>query len=711
MSLETFGEEQIYNFERIGSFGRFYSGESFPIEYIMTTFSSAELFELTFARDIRPDKIDFELLMQRDIDEERVRLEMEPYLNPNSKKITPAEIRSRSVFFPPLLAAIVPTKGKAMEAYYSDEKCDIILNNNTSKEHVIREWAGLFQLTYFPSTSPHAYRLQMTVEDEQTREVGVQCEPVKLEIRLAKGNEYGAKLVIIDGQHRLFTLKQVYEKHPQLLENLGVPVCILFAPNATVQKNREYAPYRVPTVPEVFRHLFVDVNNTAKQVGGHFNILLSDDSIGNLVCRKFCDYILNNHGAEGLAVIEWNTKTKSDSAKITRAHSITSIGIINIALDNSIRNRKLLLKYILKLDDVKTQLYPNGEEEEEVALDYPIVQWNKFSLGQKNILEAQVKKYLIPCLELIFFNTHEFAVAFDILCNELNSIKKLADSDQPDAIEARQAVNQILDYMPIGKGKSFESARLVYRNFESKVKKAKDEQVSPMLEYALFQRAIFEAWAQMLDMARTCIPDPREVSKGFVKLLNLALAERGQFFSLEQVYMQHTVFNGTQIIVRQDTRKILTQLLMAHLANPFNAKQVCSEIGITGNIYKKLIKKFQEKGQAAKSEFPKSYEIARKKSFKADYRVYLSIDGTERAELVEAEDEQKCHIREVKDGTRTKADVSDRFDVLMAKHVKSDIEIAVKTLETSLFENESVILERQGEYKKSRAVKRRNAKK
>jgi len=697
MSLESFGEEQIYNFERIGSFGRFYSGESFPIEYIMTTFSSAELFELTFARDIRPDKIDFELLMQRDIDEERVRLEMEPYLNPRSEKLTLAEIRSRSVFFPPLLAAIVPTKGKAMEAYYTDEKCE----STENKEHIIREWAGLFKLTYFPSSNPHAYRLQLTGEDEQT--VGVQCEPVKLEIRLTKSNQYSAKLVIIDGQHRLFTLKQVYEKHPQLVENIGVPVCILFAPNATVQKNREYAPYRVPTVPEVFRHLFVDVNNTAKQVGGHFNILLSDDTIGSIVCRKFCDHILNHHGPEGLAVIEWNTKTKSESTKITRAYSITSIGIIDLALDNSIGNRKLLLKYILKLDDVKTQLYPNGDEE-EMAIDYPIVKWNKFSLSQKNILEAQIKKYLIPCIELIFFNTHEFNLAFEILCNELNNIKKLADSDQQDALDARQVINQILDYMPIGEGKSFESARLVFRNFESKVKKAKDEQVSPMLQYALFQRAIFEAWAQILDIARCCIPDPREVTKGFVKLLNLALADRGQFFVFDQLYMQHTVFNGTQILVRQETRKILTQLLIAHLANPFNAKQVCSEIGIKGQNAKKLIKKLQEKGEMAAGEFPKYYEMARKKTFKANYRVYLSIDGKERAELAEAEDEQKRHLREVKEGKRAKVDVSDRFDVLVDKHVKSDVDIAIKALKNSLFENDTVILEKRGEYKKKYRV-------
>ncbi|TGN99954.1 hypothetical protein PN36_29990, partial [Candidatus Thiomargarita nelsonii] len=492
---------------------------------------------------------------------------------------------------------------------------------------------------------------------------------------------------------------QIYEKHPQLVENIGVPVCILFAPNATVQKNKEYAPYRVPTVPEVFRHLFVDVNNTAKQVGGHFNILLSDDTIGSIVCRKFCSHILNHHGPEGLAVIEWNTKTKNESTKITRAYSITSIGIINLALDNSIGNRKLLLKYILKLDDVTNELYPKGGEE-EMAIDYPIVKWNKFSLSQKNILEAQIKKYLIPCIELIFFNTHEFNLAFEILCNELNNIKKLAESDQQDALDARQVINQILDYMPIGEGKSFESARLVCRNFESKVKKAKDEQVSPMLQYALFQRAIFEAWAQILDIARCCIPDPREVTKGFVKLLNLALADRGQFFYFDQVYMQHTVFNGTQIIVRQETRKILTQLLIAHLANPFNAKQVCSEIGIKGKNAKILIKKLQEKGEMAAGEFPKYCELARKKTFKANYHVYLSIDGKERAELAEAEDEQKRHLREVKEGNRTKADVSDRFDVLVDKHVKSDVDIAIKALKNSLFENDTVILEKRGEYKK-----------
>jgi hypothetical protein len=691
MSLESFGEEQIYNLERIGSFGRFYSGESFPIEYIMTAFSSAELSELTFARDIRPDQIDFELLMQRDIDEERVRVEMEPYLNPSSKAFTLTEIRTRSVFFPPLLAAIVPTKGKAMEAYYTDEKNDITFNNN--KEHVIREWPGLFKLTYFSSTSPHAYRFKLNnTENEQTSEVQVQREPVKLEIRIAKGNQYGARLVIIDGQHRLFTLKQVYEKRPELVDHIGVPVCILFAPNATVQKNREYVPGRIPTVPEVFRQLFIDVNNTAKQVSGHFNILLSDGTISSIACRQFCDYVLNNRGSEGLAVIEWNTKVKKDSSKITRVHSLTSIGIINHSLDNSFGNRKRLMEYLLKLDEVTTELYPRDDSfDEESGLDNPVIKWNKFSLSQKNILETQVKKYLIPCLDNIFFSSQEFAKAFEIFNNELNQLKQLADSDQQEAIEARQVINQIIDYMPIHEGKSFESARQVYRNFEVKIKELKNEQIAPIIEYSLFQKAMIESWAQMLDIARLFVSDPRLVTKGFVKLIDIALQDNGRFFVFEQIYMQHTVFNGTQIIVRQETRKILTLLLMAHLINPFHVQQICGEMRVADSEFAKIALKLQEKGRAATGDFPKYYEIARKKSFKANYRVYLSINGEERAELVAAEEEQKLQQQEAKQLHRANIEVSDRFDELVDKHVKADVELALESLKNNLYGNDDVL--------------------
>lgn len=65
--MKKISQTEAYNFYKSGSFGRFYSGDSFPIEYIQTSFTSDELNDLTLARDIRPpDNIDFDLLIQRD---------------------------------------------------------------------------------------------------------------------------------------------------------------------------------------------------------------------------------------------------------------------------------------------------------------------------------------------------------------------------------------------------------------------------------------------------------------------------------------------------------------------------------------------------------------------------------------------------------------------------------------------------------------------
>jgi hypothetical protein len=681
MLLETFGEEQIYNLLRIGSFGRFYSGDSFPIEYIMTTFSAAQLADLTFARDIRPEPIDFELLMQRDIDEERVQVEMEPYLNPHVKQLTAAEIKSRAVFFPPLLAAIVPTQGKTMSAYYSDEISQIACPTG-GKEHFIREWPGLFKLTYFTSTNPHAYQIQLSTDN--LTQIGVQCEPVQLEIRLAKGNQAGARLVIIDGQHRLLTLKKVYDKYPQLLENLGVPVCILFAPHATRQKNSAAAPLRIPTVPEVFRHLFVDVNNTAKPVGVHFNILLADNTLGSIICRQFCDEVLRRRGPEGLAVIEWNTQTKKDSTKIIRAYSLTSIGIINKALEESLGKRRNLLNYVLQLDEVEDKLYPTSSL--ETAADYypPLIKWDQFSLAQKSVLAEQVKKYLLPCLELIFFTTDEFVTAMEIFMRELQQLKELAASEQPDTPEAKQVINQILDYMPIGEGKSFESSRLLYRHWELRIKQAKEKQVATMVQYALFQRALLEAWAQFVETVRNLTAEPQVATQGLVNLLNLALQQQGQFFNFEQPYMQHSVFLGTQIIVREETRKVLAQLLLVHLANPAYVQKIISGLGITKRESQRWKEKLQQKGQNALLAFPQAYKAARQRTFKANYRLYLSLSGEQREELAQAEAEQKRHQQAVKAGKRTKLNAVNRFELLIDNYVSQEVEVAVAALKNNL---------------------------
>jgi hypothetical protein len=682
--LELFSDEQLYNFKHVGNFGQFVSGCSFPIEYLLTTFSPEELSKLTFFRELSPDSVNFELLMQREIDEQRVCQKMEPYLNPSSKPFSDGETYSKAVYFPPLLAAIVPIKGGVMETYYTGENCKMVTDDTKAQTHprISREWHGLFKLTYLLSQNPRAYRLQVE-KDGNLTEVRVQKEPVQFEANLTSDKQVGVALVIIDGQHRLFALKQVYKKHPELLENIDVPVCILFAPESTVTKKEAYAPARVFTVPEVCRGLFVDINSTAELVGGHLNILLSDNTIGSLTCRQFCDYIFKQRGSEGLAVIEWNTNAKKASNQIIRTYSLTSVSIIYKALELCFVHRQRLLKYILQLDEVAKALYLTGDD--STPTDGSKIQWNNFTLSQKTILEKQVRKYLVPCLELLFFGNQEFTKAFEIFCHQLKAVKSVATSEQSDTLEARFILNQVLDYIPIKESQSYERALLIYRDFEVAVKQKREASVSPLLQYALFQRALFEAWAQVLDIARTIVPNPLQATQGFVQLLDLAFRDQGAFFSFERLYMQQTVFLGNKFIAREGTRKILTNLLIAHLANPFYSKQVVNEMSLAESEAKKLAVKLEIKGQVAVSAVLRSIELARKKHFSAAYRFDLSIGSQERDDLIQAEEELKRHRQEVKKGQRLKTEVSKQFDIFVADSVKANLELATAQLKKHLF--------------------------
>lgn len=676
MSMKRFGEEKLYTLEKQGSFGRFVTGSSFPIEYILTSFSASELSDLTFARDIQPEKLDFDILMQRDIDEERVRKEIEPYLRPRA---TSAEIRSKAIFFPPLLVAIVPVDGKKMQPYYPDETGQIDRNQKDEPEFAVREWPGLFKISYFANKSAHAYPMNI-LEEGGLATQGVDLAPVNLEVRPFKGNEYGASLVVVDGQHRLCALKEVYEKEPELLKELVVPVCLLFSPNSTLHQQTAAGPLKVPTVPEVFRHLFVDVNTTMELVGGHFNILLSDNTIGSLICRKFCDQVLQDKGQAGIAAIEWNTKSAKDSTIIKREYSLTSIGVLELALRKSIGEQKSVVKYLLNLPDVDSKLYPENSD----GIDFPKVEWAQFSLSQKKVLEDQVSEIVVPCLQEIFFGSHEFANAFNIFSIELEVLKKLADTDQDNGLEAKQVLNQVLEYIPIREGKAHDAARSLFRNFEHAIKEQRETTVSPMLGYAIFQRSIFDAWCSLLDYARNYGPEPMKVTKGFVVLLNVLLKDRGKFLSVERSYMQHAVFSGSKIKPTEETRKALRNLMFAHLGNPDITNNVLTSLDLSAESMEELSKKLIDEGQKSAGEFAKHFEKQRIKTFKGSFRIDFSLEKDEREDLAEAEDEQKLHQREVREGKRRTEDVSSKFDQLVADHVKGDVKLAAAELRNSL---------------------------
>ncbi|WP_435105538.1 hypothetical protein [Arhodomonas sp. AD133] len=676
--LASLEEEPVFDRTFIGSFGHFESSDSFPVEYISTSLTASQASEfLEFARDIRMSQFDFELLMQRDIDDERVEDKLKPYLRPK----TSSARRQKPVFFPPLLVAIVPVKKQELQPYYPDEVV------SPADKVVIREWTNLFQLKYLRSDAPQSFQLKHGSEY-----IGVNRSQVSLKLRTATGDDYGSKLVVIDGQHRLLALKQVYAESSDALSNLTIPVCILFPPHVTEAESKANQGSGVPTVSEVFRNLFVDVNETMEVVGGHFTILLGDDSISHLACRALCSKVLQEYGQEGLAVVEWNIKKRKDSNNINRPYSLTSIGIIRKALDETFRQPRKKMEYLLKLGGkVSETLNPEGGDE----YDYPRVKWDKFSVFQKPILQEQVGNTVVPGLCKIFFETTEFRRVFDEFCRQVDSLR--ARQEQEKDPNLAKVLNKVLLYNPISS--SQEDAQVEYQNF-MKQAEAWRYDCAGIVQYALFQRAVINAWGFFLTKCQDYALTPERAASGIVALLNEALKNRGEKMHYSHEYMQHTVFNTNKIKTKEDTRKALLMFVLSHLGNRDIAQNVADVLTGSESTPGELVDELAIRGYESAGEFLSIYESERKKAFKASYRVDATLDPDSREDLIEAEEDFKRDWAEVRAGRKLKENISTRFDELVASHVKDDVALAHDALKKALsFEADIVEMrEEEGEY-------------
>lgn len=671
--LDSGFDTNPYPFSRIGNYGRFRVGKSFPIDYLMTTFTSEELNKLSFARDVKTGTRDFAMLMQRDIDEERVKNDMQPYLAPDES----IKIDEQALFFPPLLVAVVPVDGNVMNDYFPH-----YIDDNSNSERFTREWREYFKLTLRKSEEIGSYAIEQKGGDK----VNVLRDPARIEFRIGSGNK-GVKLIVIDGQHRLAALNLVNNvKNGQLLNEMVVPVCVLFPPESFYDVSDSQVANR-PKVTNVFRKLFVDVNNTAELVGGHFNILLSDNHMGALACRGFCTKILENNGNEGtekLSVIEWNTKKKKDSTVITKKYSITSIGVIEKALRDEFAKNKLILKYLLKLGDVESKLYP--EPSEKGSSEYPEVSWDSFSLHQKPFVQEQIDKSINEFLETLFFEVEAFKKSYQIFLEELKKIKVNADDSTVGITRYQPVLNYILDYDPIEASKEYKAARVEYANFGSNFEERRDKECGEIIKFALFQRSIFSVWVRILHITKKLNLEPNIALNISKHLLNDALDNNGNFFDFKNSYMQYAVFTNNRIQAREDSKKSLSLLLLSWLGSK-KLRQIISDVlkdELEKEIIEKLLEELCELGKNSASNYILKFKIARAKHFQKSYAADMSLSSEDREELLELEELQKTQLSEVRNGLRLKDNVDDSFEVKISEYVKEFVEIASFDLQKAL---------------------------
>lgn len=674
-AFSIFEQEDIYSFKKTGSFGRFSTVNSFPIEFFLTSLKASELNQLTFARDIKPgDRIDFEQLLQRDLDLVRVETEIKPYLMNNESQV-------RTIFFPPLLVAAIPVYKNTMEEYYSDQCVECIQLGKRSG--YLRKWEGLFKLTQLADSN---YNIAPSLEDEKCF-IGVAREPTQIEINLSNSIERGIKLIVIDGQHRLKALQEVYAENGDSLSEMAVPLCILFSPNSTrsVAKKLEGNGNGnvIPKVPEIFRQLFVDVNKNAEQVGGHFNILLSEGNMGSLICRSFCSHVLENRGVDGLSQIEWNQKKKKLSTEINRSYYLTSIGVIEKALSETFGKSKFINEYFINFNEIKDMVQPLENDDH---LEYPKVSWDKFSLSQKKYILAQIKKNVVPLLDRLFFKSNLFKSAYQCINNEILKLKDKAETDGHGGIAYKPVLENLLEYIPIPETERYREARHNLRIFEEDVRKFKNEKCFYLLNHAIFQRAIFLVWTDILKIGNRVGLSNNFSNEYFFNLIDELESKANDIIDFRKSYCQNFIFTSNRINTTNEVRNGLSYLILAILSDRNTRERLF--ISIKYDVEDKLLNSFNEEirniSYLCLNKYMNSYKKNKIKVFKASYIIDNSIDLEFRNLLQEEENKKKREMKDYKDGIISKDQITSKFDDLVDDYVKKDVLLVQNDLRRSL---------------------------
>lgn len=663
-------DTEQWNFKRVGSYGSFTTAGSLPIDFLLTTFQPAELWHLTFARDVSPGKLNFQLLMQRDLDESRARTKLAEYLNP--KGPNPTQFRAESVFFPPLLVACVPTERGKILAHYPDESWQRAPEGRP--ESLVREWAELVKLDFFLNDGSPSKTRSIALQES----ADIDDSNVLAHFKLSRESEKGAKLVAIDGQHRLFALQQLARRH-EAVAYLTIPVCILFSTSTSVGTAERLSGEGIrdiPTVPEIFRKVFVDVNQKIEPVGAHFTILLNDNEIGSLIVRQFCDHVIKQSPYEerALTAVEWNVRSVKDSTVLTRDYSITSIGILEKSLKECFGKRPTYIPRLLDLEDAQvSQALKDAADEGEDET----IKWDRFSIAQRKILEKQADKSIVAALYHIFFESRPYKEALARHIESLNDIEQKANDNRADAADYQAALDALKNFKPIV---NKESAYKIIQEMGVAQRRWRAEQLSPVLHYALFQRSLFLTMFEIMK----ALPGIPVVLTGQLVARLLENAVEKQIFSYSKRYTVYTIWQGADSIVnRQSTRKQFSRLSLALLGNSQLAADLVRELELA-NIDERAKDKLITLGVEQAGDYWGDFVDDRETHLMRSYRTNLSLDEEQLEQLQAAEEAQGREIEKIQRGEISEDEAEHPFRAAVREYLRDELRTAEQEMRATL---------------------------
>lgn len=627
-----------------GVFGRFSTDQSHPISFISTSIPVDQLHLLhTASEAFDVGNLSFDELVQRDIDQERVLGIVQNYLR---------GAKDRVVFFPPLLASVTINEDGAIKSRYDSIK-DI---EEEGGKWVSRTWDhNKFQLRYPISSSEQEDKIAFEIEGETVEKY---IFPFGCQLRW---NTTRTKLVVIDGQHRLSALKKLLElpDGKDMLRGVSIPVCIFFPSEATVGL-RPAEDIKVD-----LRELFVTINNTGKQVSGHFLTLLSDNALSALTVRELAEQWKRDKykSATRLHQLEWNQRSAQRAFQREHVYSVTTVSILADALQKHVFDNKEagLTKLLLNLSEVQEDLESVSDED---APNISTIHEENFSVTQRDILREQASNWIVPALSALFREGRPYKARWNALTKAIDWMEKEVESNTRGAATFKKDV--FLQYRRINK-LDLPGTREFQDLFEEKVQGLIDQDDGTYF-LLVFQHGMVAAWAELASHFTPEGISPVQVASGLASCLNeVAFDSQKRMFDADRSYTQNVLYSGERVILRSTAREQWHNLILASLVNDQARKCFCEGAEIAVREHEEDLTAI---GDAAYSEYMDEFYRKVEADFDRNWR-----DKDFDAQL----------MRQFEDAYKAKeAGDANEFDALVVKQVQSKYNTARERLDAVL---------------------------
>lgn len=600
-------ETQKFDKEKIGSFGDFETSTSYELNYLMTTLDISDIEDLSSASDVLSfDDTKFEELIQRDIDYDRVDKQIvKNYLEQGKDK---------AIFFPPMLVTPMVVKdGKPLERF---EEKDI----KEDKDELIINWDNQMELLfpiYGEADDNYPYRIQ----NKEGEKVAIHNYATTL-----KYKSKSVKLVVIDGQHRFMALKRIWdnENKRDLIRNIKIPLCIFFTPNAVKKKDDNVKKDdSTNTLTKSMRQLFVTINSTAKQVSGHFIVLLSDDALSSYAVRDIANYWKDNNR---LFFLEWNEREDRRASQINKKYSITTVKILDTVLKDKLF-KKGRTEDILKLSDVSKGWIDNCAEED--LLDIYDISDDNFSQCMVADIEEQIKLKLTPCIDLLFFEPRPYVERKEQFYKAFESLEKQIGKNIEGAKYFRNSV--LLQFRETSNYDS-DASKDIEKEFLAKFSTIPEDE---FYFKNIFQQSYMTAWLEFyVDNDLEKYVTLQEYTSNFIESMNLICFDSSkQLFLPSREYTQSVFYNNARILVNSTSRKELSSLIISTFLNNKVLAKFLAKIQDSVELKKKIEIYANKKIQVY-------FEAFRKNTFseiKKNWKTQLDTDSSFYSKLISME--------------------------------------------------------------------------